>query len=189
MATVGLHITRFELVADGDWYAFAFTTANREQHTATLAAIRTLPIWQRIWMPHERAWWIAADGITLLARNLPALQPLVEETIRLNATNEVILARAMAYAEGRQPPVMVPAAVRAAFTALGLPPNAQSETIRAMFRAKAKTAHPDVGGSDAAMVALHDAYSTALHWANQHNPPQRSTQPPTTGQRAASSGM
>lgn len=45
---------------------------------------------------------------------------------------------------------------------LGLKPGSPKETIEAAYRAKAKTAHSDVGGTDAAMSALNVARDSAL---------------------------
>lgn len=43
------------------------------------------------------------------------------------------------------------------FEILGIAPTASAAEIEAAFRAKAKTAHPDAGGSDAAMARLNRA--------------------------------
>jgi hypothetical protein len=45
---------------------------------------------------------------------------------------------------------------------LGLSPSASVQAIKAQFTVKAKTAHPDVGGSDAAMAELIVAREEAL---------------------------
>jgi DnaJ-class molecular chaperone len=45
---------------------------------------------------------------------------------------------------------------------LGLSPSASVQAIKAQFTVKAKTAHPDVGGSDAAMAELIAAREEAL---------------------------
>ncbi len=45
------------------------------------------------------------------------------------------------------------------YTVLGLEPDADAEDIRAAFRLKAKTTHPDKpGGSDAAFKAVNEAH-------------------------------
>ena len=62
---------------------------------------------------------------------------------------------------------LVPPGVRAAFHVLALPPDAPASAVRAAFRHLAKTTHPDVGGTQNAMVALHAAYTTALAWAER----------------------
>jgi hypothetical protein len=48
---------------------------------------------------------------------------------------------------------------------LGLSPGATAQAIEAQFRAKAKTTHPDLGGSDAAMAELIAARNDALKGA------------------------
>ncbi|CCE07813.1 Heat shock protein DnaJ-like [Bradyrhizobium sp. STM 3843] len=45
---------------------------------------------------------------------------------------------------------------------LGVAPGASAQLIKAQFTAKAKSAHPDVGGSDAAMAELIAARDQAL---------------------------
>lgn len=45
---------------------------------------------------------------------------------------------------------------------LGLRPGAARDEIEAMFRVKAKAAHPDAGGSDEAMAALNTARARLL---------------------------
>lgn len=45
---------------------------------------------------------------------------------------------------------------------LGVPSTATRDEIQAAYRAAAKTAHPDAGGSDAAMAALNRARDEAL---------------------------
>lgn len=44
---------------------------------------------------------------------------------------------------------------------LGLRPDAGDDAIEAMYRLKAKSAHPDAGGSDEAMAELNDARDRA----------------------------
>jgi hypothetical protein len=48
------------------------------------------------------------------------------------------------------------------FDVLGLQRGASADEIEAMYRVKAKKAHPDNGGSNAAMAALNDARERAL---------------------------
>jgi DnaJ-class molecular chaperone len=45
---------------------------------------------------------------------------------------------------------------------LGIPPGSQAHDIERAFRRKAMTAHPDHGGSDAAMAELTSAREAAL---------------------------
>jgi transcription elongation factor Elf1 len=53
---------------------------------------------------------------------------------------------------------------------LGLPDDAPLETVRARFRALAKLAHPDVGGSAAEFIRVRDAYRRALREARRSIP-------------------
>ena len=48
---------------------------------------------------------------------------------------------------------------------LGLLPPYSAEDIRKAFKTKAKTAHPDGGGDQAAFKRLRDAYERALEYA------------------------
>ena len=45
---------------------------------------------------------------------------------------------------------------------LGVDPPFDPDRVRAAFRARSRTAHPDAGGTDAAFVRLRDAYEQAL---------------------------
>lgn len=51
---------------------------------------------------------------------------------------------------------------------LGLRPPYSPSDIKQAYRQKAKTAHPDAGGSAAEYTALHDAYEQALDFAKFH---------------------
>ncbi|MGZ3715493.1 MAG: hypothetical protein ACXVA4_08740, partial [Ktedonobacterales bacterium] len=122
---------------------------------------------QRAWIPEEGIWWISVDALTLLARSIPELKPHIEYM----AHRPPDIAEAMgAYVRPtlrRSRISLVPPEVRAAFQALALPPDAPASAVRAAFRHLAKTTHPDVGGNQNAMVALHAAYTTALAWAER----------------------
>lgn len=51
---------------------------------------------------------------------------------------------------------------RSPWGVLGVKPNATREEVEAAYRAKAKAAHPDAGGSTAAMAELNQAREDAL---------------------------
>jgi hypothetical protein len=55
-----------------------------------------------------------------------------------------------------------PAAARDPWEVFGLRPGASRDQIEGMFRILAKTAHPDQGGSDAAMAELNAAHNALL---------------------------
>lgn len=48
------------------------------------------------------------------------------------------------------------------FAVLGLEPSAGEAEVKKAYRERAKTAHPDAGGSDEAMTSLNEAYEAAL---------------------------
>jgi len=51
-------------------------------------------------------------------------------------------------------------AVGAAYAVLGLPPDADGETVRSAYRERVKEVHPDHGGDEEAFKRLQDAYAT-----------------------------
>jgi hypothetical protein len=57
-------------------------------------------------------------------------------------------------------------AVRASFAALGLPPDASTEEVRAAYRARVKEVHPDHGGDERSFKRIQEAYSTAKEHAD-----------------------
>jgi hypothetical protein len=68
------------------------------------------------------------------------------------------------------------------FAVLGLPADADADAILAARRARAKTAHPDAGGSIEAMQRLNAAVEAALAAAGGASPPTR-TSGSTAGRR------
>ena len=54
-----------------------------------------------------------------------------------------------------------PDPVSTAFDILGIPPDADEATVRAAYREKVKTTHPDQGGDPEAFRRLRQAYSVA----------------------------
>jgi hypothetical protein len=58
------------------------------------------------------------------------------------------------------------ASVAAAFSRLGLDPNADTATVRAAYRQRVKDVHPDQGGDSEAFRRLRDAYTTAKEHAD-----------------------
>lgn len=58
--------------------------------------------------------------------------------------------------------------MQAAFKTLELPPAATVQEVKHAFRAKAKIAHPDTGGSEQAFKALNAAYQLVLSYAERN---------------------
>jgi len=54
-----------------------------------------------------------------------------------------------------------PASIEAAFSVLGLPPDASEAEVRAAYRAKIKEAHPDHGGDEETFRRVREAYTAA----------------------------
>lgn len=57
-------------------------------------------------------------------------------------------------------------ATMAAFSVLGLPPNADEAAIKAAYREKVKHVHPDQGGDRESFERVRNAYATARTHAN-----------------------
>lgn len=163
----GIRVTRFEPLGDGESYLLGFVAANRHAFSAAISAVRSLPPWQRAWIPEERVWWISVDALTLLARSIPELKPHIEYMAHRPPDIQEAMGAFVRPRLRRSRISLVPLEVRTAFHALGLPPDAPASAVRAAFRHLAKTAHPDVGGNQSAMVTLNAAYSTALSWAER----------------------
>lgn len=163
----GIRITRFEPLGDDESYLLGFAAANRPAFTAAVSALRSLPPWQRAWIPEEGVWWISVDALSLLARSIPELKPHIEYMAHRPPNIGEAIGAYVRPSLRRSRISLVPPEVRAAFRALALPPDAPVSAVRAAFRHLAKTTHPDVGGTQNAMVALHDAYTTALAWAER----------------------
>lgn len=170
MAHLEMKITLFEPVEDG--YLFAFV-AGSVSLAAAIRAIVALDPWQRRWLPAERAWWIADDAITLLARRLPALAELLCQWHE-QSQRPPDIAAAVAAAESASKPsprrmvVYVPPAVAAAYRHLELAPGAPAEQVAVARRILARRHHPDTGGAHASMVAVNMAADTVLRWLQQH---------------------
>lgn len=163
----GIRITRFEPLGDGESFLIAFVAANRHAFAAAVSAVRSLPPWQRAWIPEERIWWISVDALTLLARSIPELKPHIEYMAHRPPDIGEAMGAYSRLSLRRSRVSLVPPEIRAAFHALALPPDAPASAVRAAFRHLAKTTHPDVGGDQHAMIALNASYATALAWAER----------------------
>jgi len=71
---------------------------------------------------------------------------------------------------------------------LGVPRDADEESIRRAFRSRARLEHPDTGGDAARMAALLDAYNAALsHVRGTAGEPARGKAPNTRAERDVAS--
>lgn len=160
-----VRITRFELAGqledESEGFLLAFAAATPADFMEALRAVRSLPPWQRVWMPMAQVWWVHEDGLSMLARSMPELR----DRIRAEAHDRVwrmVPPGTMQW--GWQ---LAPRHIRDAFTALALRCDASPDDVKTAYRALAKRTHPDKGGSHAAMLALNAAYACALDWAQQ----------------------
>ncbi len=154
MDDLGIFVTGFE--AFGEGYLIAFAGSRRALSEAA-RVVRGLDPWQRSRVAQGRAWWIAEDAISLLARRIPAV--------------------AEAFARWRERPIgavygtgdlwrslVLPGEVAAAYRALGLPPGAPAEAVKTARRRLARRHHPDAGGEHATMAAVNAAADTLAAW-------------------------
>jgi hypothetical protein len=164
-----VRITLFEAVEDGYLLAFA---AGEGVLTAAVKAVVALDPWQRRWLPAERAWWIADDAISLLARRLPAVAEALDRwrarpfdfAAYVADLADRLAGRSTASSRRMRRPVYVPQDVAAAYDKLGLAPGASADEVRAARRSLARAHHPDAGGAHDAMVAINAAADAVLRW-------------------------
>jgi hypothetical protein len=166
MGPEGLTITQFSGLEDGYLLSFAGSGA------ALLRAnrvIRGLDPWQRRWLVQEHAWWIADDGISLVARRIPEVAEALGRWIdRPITVEEVLRWERLRTAPRPVRPIYVPPDVAAAYVSLGLAPGAPVEAVTSARRSLARRHHPDAGGRTADMAAINDAADTAIAWLACH---------------------
>lgn len=166
MSYAGVRIAHLESLEDG--FLFSFDSAGA--HDDAAKAVRSLDPWQRHWIPALRAWWIADDAVTQLARRLP---PLAEALAEWRARPRDYMAEAIAsdYWRRLRPrrALYVPLHVVAAYRMLGLDPGAPADHVTAARRAQARRHHPDSGGNHETMVAINHAADTVLEWLAKEN--------------------
>lgn len=140
----------------GEGYLIAFVGSRRALYEAA-RIVRGLDPWQRSRVAQGRAWWIAEDAISLLARRIPAVGE--------------------AFARWRERPLdagdglgewwrglLLPGEVAAAYAELELPAGAPAEAVKAARRRLARRHHPDAGGEHEAMAAVNAAADTVAAW-------------------------
>ena len=102
---------------------------------------------------------LACDAFKTVIDNLQALNKTVNAIrgIERWGTGEMMKA---AFAGFKTLPAQSQAV--SCWIVLGIEPTKSEDLIKAAYRSKAKLAHPDMGGSDAAMQQLNEAYADAL---------------------------
>jgi len=156
-------ITLFEAVEGG--YLLAFEASGDALNMAYHAIIWLDP-WQRHWIYEERAWWIADDAITLLARRLPVVGEALASW-RLRPIEPLEFLEGESWSARRRRIIHIPADVAAAYRRLGLAPGSPADAVKAARRALARREHPDAGGRHDAMVAINAATDTVLTWLSR----------------------
>lgn len=149
-----IEVTGF--AAWGEGYLIAFAGSRRALYEAA-RLVRGLDPWQRCRVAEGRAWWIAEDAISLLARRL--------------------LVVGVAFERWRERPfgaddglgdlrrsLTLPGEVAAAYARLGLPAGASREAVKAARRRLARAHHPDAGGAHEQMAAVNAAADTVAAW-------------------------
>ena len=163
-----VRIVRFEpagqLEDESEGYLFAFAAASPTDFAEALHAVRSLPPWQRIWLPMAQVWWVHEDSLSMLARRIPDLWARIKQEVAERPTR-LCTPRSVQWAWQ-----LAPRHVRDAFTALSLRCDASPEEVKTAYRVHAKRVHPDKGGSHSAMLALNIAYACALDWSIQTTP-------------------
>ena len=102
---------------------------------------------------------IPVDRYMTVAANLQAIHHVIEARRVELRHGTLALVRASFMGFKALPP---PPGQAQWWDVLGVPRTATRDQIEAAWKAKAKTAHPDTGGSDAAMTALNKAKADAL---------------------------
>lgn len=102
---------------------------------------------------------IAVDRYPTPAENLQAIHHILEARRTEVRHGGLVIARSAFRGFVALP---APPGKQSAWQVLGVQQNATAAEIEAAYREKAKKAHPDAGGSNAAMVALNRARAEAL---------------------------
>src|SRR6476646_3152986 len=75
METLRVRIIRFEsagqLEDESEGYFLAFAAVTPEVFSEAHRLVRSLPMWQRVWLPMAQVWWVHEDGLSYLARRAP----------------------------------------------------------------------------------------------------------------------
>lgn len=119
-----------------------------------LDAVRNLPTNKRVYIPAERAWWVAYDAFVGLGSDV-------------FSNFEKSFAAAKDISDDPPAP-QIPVEVTQAYAALHVTLDAPASVVQAAYRALSRVYHPDNGGDELTMKRLNAAYEVARRWAEQH---------------------
>jgi len=106
---------------------------------------------------------LACDTFATIAQNISALAAHLEATRRIERYGVATAAETLQAFAALPPPIAMGPPARPWWEVFGVMREvADVESVNAIFRAKAKRAHPDGGGSAAVMAELNVALSQAL---------------------------
>lgn len=119
------------------------------------------------WRMHGRGYAIACDRWTKVRDNLRAIGKTLEAMRGIERWGAVTNEQAFQGLESLPPPTQATRATAVAHQlepheVLGVSPEAPEDVVRAAFRALARKAHPDQGGSEAALKRLVNAKEAML---------------------------
>ncbi len=107
---------------------------------------------------------LACDRYDKVAQNIAALAAHIEATRAISRHGVASAEETLQAFQALPPPMVTPPPEPPWWEVFGVVREmADKDTIEALYRAKARTAHPDKGGSEAAMARLNRARDAALN--------------------------
>jgi hypothetical protein len=158
-------VTLFEPLDEGFLVAFG---SERSGGGEAAKAVAALDPWQRFWIPEERAWWIADDAISRVARRVPALAEVLAAWHQrpINIADYATLgSRWKTWTHLRQR--FMPPRVREACARLSLSGDVTPALVQGARRRLARNFHPDAGGANDEMAQINAAADTVMEWLSQ----------------------
>lgn len=106
---------------------------------------------------------LACDTFTDLAQNIAALAGHIEATRRITRYGVATASETLRAFHALPPPIITEPPPKPWHEVFGVVPGVvDASDIEALYRTKARKAHPDAGGSEAAMAELNRARDAAL---------------------------
>lgn len=134
-------------------YIIAWRASSVALWSLALARVKAIPAHRRTYSEITRRWWIDTQYMPSLA------------DVFVNYAEALSWRNSSRYS----PEVDLPASVVRACHVLYITPDAPPEVAQAAYKALAKLAHPDHGGSHHEMVRLNQAYECLTTWRTQHS--------------------